>query len=353
MYQHIVKPLLFTIDPERAHHYAIQLAKVGLKLPFMSSILGISDSNNHRDLSRNAMGISFKNPVGLAAGFDKDGKHLNILDKLGFGFIEIGTVTPKPQAGNPKPRLFRLKDDQALINRMGFNNDGVDALVRRLEKYRRNDCILGGNIGKNKDTSNENAVQDYNYCFDRLYDFVDYFTINVSSPNTPGLRALQEKEPLSRLLDSIQAMNYKRSTKPVLLKIAPDMTEDQLLEVCELVTNFKLAGMVLTNTTIDRSNLKTDAKEIQHIGMGGLSGAPLKEKANQVLISARGYMPPQSCLIGVGGISSPENALEKLALGADLIQIYTGFIYQGPSFPSKINKLILNGYDIAPMDTVI
>jgi dihydroorotate dehydrogenase len=346
MYHSILKPLLFQMDPEQAHHLTMSLAKVGLYLPFAPTILGIPTVKSTTSAKTSCMGLEFPNPVGLAAGFDKDGKYLNIMEKLGFGFLELGTVTPRPQAGNPKPRLFRLPKDKALINRMGFNNEGVDALARRLEKRTKSDMIIGGNIGKNKDTSNESASDDYLNCFARLFDYVDYFTVNVSSPNTPGLRELQDKEPLKRLLNDIQHKNTALGGKPVLLKIAPDMNEAQLEEVCALTLECGLNGLVLTNTTISREHLTTPVAHINQIGQGGLSGAPLLQQSTNVVEFCRAALPESVAIVGVGGITEPKDALQKLKAGANLVQVYSGLVYYGPSLPGRINELILNEYDM-------
>lgn len=295
-------------------------------------------------LEREVFGIRFKNPVGLAAGFDKDAKLFNALSDFGFGFIEIGTLTPEPQSGNPKKRLFRLKSDQAIINRMGFNNSGVAEAVRRLKGKHR--VLVGGNIGKNKRTPNEKAAQDYLTCFDALFDHVDYFVVNVSSPNTPGLRELQDKEPLTALLRQLKERNAKRGDntsvqmKPILLKIAPDLTNDQLCDIIEIVATTKIDGVIATNTTISRKNLKSD--QAQTGETGGLSGKPLTQRSTEVIRFLAEKSNKAFPIIGVGGIHSPEDALEKLDAGADLVQLYTGFIYEGPSLVKRINQAILN-----------
>lgn len=287
-------------------------------------------------LERELFGLKFPNPVGLAAGFDKDAKLYKELSNFGFGFIEIGTVTPKPQPGNDKPRLFRLKEDSAIINRMGFNNGGVDEAVERLK--RNSNVLIGGNIGKNKITPNEEAVNDYIICFEALFDYVDYFVVNVSSPNTPNLRALQEKKPLTDLLQTLQNKNnLKEKRKPILLKIAPDLTDEQLLDIIEIVSETKIDGVIATNTTISREEISSENKK----EIGGLSGKPLKNRATEVI----GFLSEKSNkafpIIGVGGIHSAEDALEKLDAGASLVQLYTGFIYEGPSLIKQINKAIL------------
>ncbi|MEL7123830.1 MAG: quinone-dependent dihydroorotate dehydrogenase, partial [Bacteroidota bacterium] len=296
----------------------------------------------HHTLKRDFAGLSFKNPVGLAAGFDKDGAYLDLMPYLGFGFLELGTVTPKPQVGNPQPRLFRLPEDNALINRMGFNNKGVDALVEQLKNYQKPaDLIIGGNIGKNKVTPNEQAIDDYEICFEALFDYVDYFVVNVSSPNTPGLRALQEKEPLTALLSHLQQLNQAKSTpKPILLKIAPDLTEGQLDDIVEIIQDTNLAGVIATNTTIDRSNLNTSSSTIESIGNGGLSGQPLRDNSTAIIKYIAQKTEGQLPIVAVGGISSAESAKEKLDAGASLVQIYTGLIYEGPGLVSTINRAL-------------
>ena len=298
-------------------------------------------SVKNTSLEREVFGLKFDNPVGLAAGFDKDAKLFDELASFGFGFIEIGTVTPLPQEGNPKPRLFRLKDDSGLINRMGFNNQGIEAVVARLRR-RKTNIIIGGNIGKNKVTPNEKAVDDYAICFEKLFPYVDYFVVNVSSPNTPGLRDLQEKAPLTALLNSLQDLNNKKDKrKPILLKIAPDLINEQLDDIIEIVADTKIDGVVATNTTIDRSGLKTDKTKVEVIGNGGLSGKPVRTRSTAVIKYLADKSNRAFPIIGVGGIHSAEDALEKLDAGATLLQVYTGFIYEGPSLVKRINKAIL------------
>ena len=292
-------------------------------------------------LEREVFGLKFDNPIGLAAGFDKDAKLFDELASFGFGFIEIGTVTPLPQDGNPKPRLFRLKDDSGLINRMGFNNQGIEAVVARLRR-KKSDIIIGGNIGKNKVTPNEEAANDYAICFEKLFPYVDYFAVNVSSPNTPGLRDLQEKEPLTALLNSLQKLNNKKDIrKPILLKIAPDLTNEQLDDIITIVADTKIDGVIATNTTINRSGLKTDKNKVDAIGNGGLSGKPVGLRSTEVIKYLADKSNRAFPIIGVGGIHSAEDALEKLDAGATLLQVYTGFIYEGPSLVKRINKAIL------------
>ena len=292
-------------------------------------------------LEREVFGIKFDNPVGLAAGFDKDAKLFDELASFGFGFIEIGTVTPLPQDGNPKPRLFRLNDDSGLINRMGFNNQGIELVVARLRR-KKSDIIIGGNIGKNKETLNEDAVNDYAICFEKLFSYVDYFAVNVSSPNTPGLRDLQEKKPLTALLNSLQDLNNKKEKrKPILLKIAPDLTNEQLDDIIDIVADTKIDGVIATNTTVDRSGLKTAENSVQAMGNGGLSGKPIRLRSTQVIKYLADKSNKAFPIIGVGGIHSAEDAIEKLDAGATLLQVYTGFIYEGPSIVKRINKAIL------------
>ena len=294
-----------------------------------------------KKLERELFGIRFTNPVGLAAGFDKDAKLIDELACFGFGFIEIGTLTPRPQPGNDKPRLFRLPADKGLINRLGFNNGGVSAAAQRLVK-RKSNVIVGGNIGKNKVTPNENAFDDYKICFEELYPHVDYFVVNVSSPNTPGLRELQEKEPLKKLLTGVKQLSLNKPTpKPILLKIAPDLTDTQLADIVEILIDTKTDGVIATNTTITREGLSTDAKEIERIGNGGLSGKPLAARSNEVISFLRLRLGKNYPIIGVGGIMSSDDALAKISAGADLIQVYTGFVYEGPGFVKKLNEAIL------------
>ena len=292
-------------------------------------------------MEKELFGLKFPNPVGLAAGFDKDATLFNELACFGFGFIEIGTLTPKAQSGNEKPRMFRLPEDEGLINRMGFNNNGVENAVIKLKK-RRTNVIIGGNIGKNKNTPNEEAVSDYEKCFEALFDYVDYFVINVSSPNTPGLRALQEKAPLTELLKRIKELNTKKKKpKSILLKIAPDLTNEQLDDIIEIVAETKIDGVIATNTTIDRSNLKTDKSEVEALGAGGVSGKPLTKRSTEVIQYLSEKSNKAFPIIGVGGIHSPEDAIDKINAGASLVQVYTGFIYEGPVLVKNINKMIL------------
>jgi dihydroorotate dehydrogenase len=344
MYKFFIRRILFLFDPEAIHHFTFGLLRWKGKVPGFTTLLKLIFSIEDKRLERNILGLHFKNPVGLAAGFDKDAKLIDEMAGFGFGFIEIGTLTPKPQSGNDKPRLFRLPKDEAIINRMGFNNEGVLAAVHRLKK-RKSNVIVGGNIGKNKTTPNENAFEDYNYCFEQLFPYVDYFVVNVSSPNTPNLRALQEKEPLKKLLSQVKALSLaKPKPKPILLKIAPDLTVEQLNDVIEILKETKTDGVIATNTTISREGLTTSKENVLAMGAGGLSGKPVSEKSNEVISYLRNQLGPDYPIIGVGGIMSVESALEKIKAGADLIQIYTGFIYEGPGFVKKINKAMLLQY---------
>ena len=381
MYKSLIRPLLFFLDAEQAHYFTFSMVRFLSKLGF-SGIFKRMYSIEDERLEREVFGIRFKNPVGLAAGFDKDAKLYNELSDFGFGFVEIGTLTPKPQEGNPKKRLFRLKPDQAIINRMGFNNNGVADAVGRLKKNHR--VLIGGNIGKNKTTPNKNAVEDYLICFDALFDHVDYFVVNVSSPNTPGLRELQDKEPLTALLQKLKMRNtglaeikagtkpakersLKEQTverpatgqqfvehrtmekkfpgqqpvrgKPILLKIAPDLTDDQLLDIIDIVEVTQIDGVIATNTTIARKDLRSDI--VQTKESGGLSGKPLTERSTEIIRFLAEKSGKAFPIIGVGGIHSPKDALEKLEAGADLVQLYTGFIYEGPKLVKRINQAIL------------
>jgi len=344
MYKLLLRPFLFLFDPEKVHHFTFRLLTIKGKVPGFKAIVSSMFKYEHAKLERTLFGIRFKNPVGLAAGFDKDAKLIDELAAFGFGFIEIGTLTPKAQAGNDKPRLFRLPKDQAIINRMGFNNGGVAEAVERLKK-RSSQVIVGGNIGKNKITPNENALDDYAYCFEQLYAHVDYFVVNVSSPNTPGLRELQEKEPLRKLLSYVKGLSLAKSTpKPVLLKIAPDLTESQLNDVIEILKETNTDGIIATNTTISREGLSTAAEEVQAIGAGGLSGKPLTQRSTEVITYLRKNLGKTYPIIAVGGIMTPQDAIDKLNAGADLIQVYTGFVYEGPGFVKRINKAIATNY---------
>ena len=341
MYKLLFKPIFFLFSPETIHNIVFAMIKIASRIPLTmwiwKKIFVIKDAS----LKRNVFGLTFDNPVGLAAGFDKDAKLYNELAAFGFGFIEIGTLTPKRQPGNPKPRLFRLHQDEALINRMGFNNGGVEKAVERLKK-RNTQIMIGGNIGKNKVTPNEVATRDYEISFESLFPYVDYFVVNVSSPNTPGLRELQDKEPLTKLLMRLQELNaVKESRKPILLKIAPDLTDVQLDDIIAIVQDSKIDGVIATNTTIDRSMLTTAQKKVDAIGNGGLSGKPVKARSTEVIRYLSEKSNQAFPIIGVGGIHSAKDAIEKLEAGASLVQVYTGFIYEGPTLIKRINKAIL------------
>lgn len=337
MYKSFIRPVLFGFDPERIHRFTFSFLQTIFKIPGLARVVSRQFNVRDKGLEREVFGIKFKNPVGLAAGLDKDAELYGELGSLGFGFVEIGTVTPEPQPGNPKKRLFRLKQDSGLINRMGFNNQGVEAAVARLKKN-DGDVLIGGNIGKNKKTPNADAVEDYKTCFDRLFPVVDYFVVNVSSPNTPNLRALQDKGPLKKILNTLQISNQKQdSRKPILLKIAPDLNEAQLLDIIEIVEETGIDGIIATNTTICRKALRSKSKT----ETGGLSGKPLTERSTEVIRflseKSNGKIP----IIGVGGVHTPKDATDKLEAGASLVQLYTGFIYEGPKLIKKINQEIL------------
>ncbi len=332
MYKAIIRRFLFLFDAEKVHHFTFLILKISFKIPFVKSLIKSIYDKSTNKTERNLFGLKFKNYVGLAAGFDKNAKLIDELACFGFGFIEIGTVTPKPQIGNTKKRLFRLKKDKAIINRMGFNNDGVDAVVKRLKKI-KSDIIIGGNIGKNKITPNEKAVDDYVICFTKLFDYVDYFVVNVSSPNTPNLRALQDKKPLSKILKTLQNLNDKKEyRKPILLKIAPDLTNEQLLDIVDIVSETKIDGVIATNTTISRENLTSKNK----VEVGGLSGKPLNNRTTEVITFLAENSNNSFPIIGVGGIFSKKDAIDKMQNGANLVQIFTGFIYEGPSLIKKL-----------------
>lgn len=336
----LFKPILFLFAPEKAHKITTRLLHWALLLPFGKKWFRKLYCVEDQRLEREVFGIRFKNPVGLAAGFDKNAELIDDFTHLGFGFIEIGTLTPKGQPGNPEPRLFRLPKDRALINRLGFNNDGVIDAVQRL-KQRKSNIIVGGNIGKNKITPNEDAIRDYLLCFEELYNYVDYFVVNVSSPNTPGLRELQEKEPLTNLLSTLQTQREKKTEKkPILLKIAPDLTEAQLDDIIDITKNLSLDGLIISNTTIDRPQLAVSEQRIKQIGAGGLSGQPVFDKSTRVLKYVRRHQPTLP-IIAVGGIMSGEDALAKLEAGANLVQVYTGLVYRGPDLIREINEAIL------------
>ncbi|MNS83875.1 Dihydroorotate dehydrogenase [compost metagenome] len=336
----LIKPLFFKYDPEVIHHKVFNWIKNVQAIPGAKQMIKATYCLEYNRLAREVFGIKFKNPVGLAAGFDKDAKLFDELGNLGFGFIEVGTITPVGQPGNDKPRMFRLVDDEALINRMGFNNEGVDEMVKRLKNRKDHSLIIGGNIGKNKVTPNDVADEDFVICFEKLFDVVDYFVVNVSSPNTPGLRDLQDKEPLKKLLFRLQTLNEtKPKSKPILLKIAPDLTNEQLDDIIEIVLETKIAGVIATNTTISREGLKSNPDLVNQ--MGGLSGKPVKDRSTEVIRYLSQKSNKAFPIIGVGGIHSGDDAIEKLNAGASLVQIYTGFIYKGPGLVKEINKKIL------------
>jgi dihydroorotate dehydrogenase len=341
----LIKPIFFKFDPEKVHHFVVNRLKwFHERFPLGQTILRSSFDVKIKGLERKVFGIKFKNPVGLAAGFDKNGEYIEALSDIGFGFIEVGTVTPLPQPGNDKPRMFRLETDKAIINRMGFNNKGVDTLAERLRllKNKNSEIVIGGNIGKNKNTPNEDAVSDYVKCFDRLHEVVDYFVVNVSSPNTPGLRALQEKEPLMDLLNTLEKRNQKNPVKrPILLKIAPDLSNEQLDDIVEIVLSTGIAGVIATNTTINREGLYSDALVVKETG--GLSGKPLAKRSTEVIRYLSEKSNKAFPIIGVGGIHSPQDAKDKLDAGASLVQLYTGFIYEGPGLIKDICKALVIG----------
>lgn len=341
MYHFLIKPILFLFNPEKVHYAVMGILKFLLHIPGGKFLFRSMYCVVDKKLERKILGLTFPNPVGLAAGFDKDAKWFNDLGYLGFGFVEIGTVTPIAQPGNDKPRLFRLPADAALINRMGFNNEGASAAAMRLREQKPR-LIIGGNIGKNKNTSAENAVDDYLKCFRVLREVVDYFVVNVSSPNTPGLRSLQEKEPLLRILHALVIENKNGGVvKPILLKIAPDLNEAQLDDIIEIVKQTRIEGVIATNTTISRDGLKTQKEEVDNLGAGGLSGVPLRDRSTEVIRYLAEMSKKSFVIIGVGGIHSAKDAKEKLDAGADLVQLYTGFIYEGPGIVAAINKSLL------------
>lgn len=340
MYKLLIRPILFLFDPEDVHYFTFRVLKMVHRLG-LGSLIKQNFKLEDPKLEREVFGLKFKNPVGLAAGFDKNALLYEEFSNFGFGFIEIGTVTPKPQDGNPKKRLFRLKEDSAIINRMGFNNEGVAVVVERLKENKN--VLIGGNIGKNKVTPNAEAVSDYISCFDALYAYVDYFVVNVSSPNTPNLRELQEKEPLTRLLQTLQEQNKKQALvhqidqKPILLKIAPDLTDTQLLDIIDIIKETETAGVIATNTTISRDGLASANKT----ETGGLSGKPLTVRSTEVIRFLAEKSNNAFPIIGVGGIHSAQDALDKLNAGASLVQLYTGFVYEGPQLVKAINKRLL------------
>jgi len=341
MYKLILRPLFFLFDPEKIHHITFSLIKNSSKIPGVTWLFRSLFAIEDKRLERNVFGLTFKNPVGLAAGFDKNAVLYNELANFGFGFIEIGTVTPKAQIGNPKKRLFRLKNDQGIINRMGFNNEGLEAAISQL-KENKGKLIIGGNIGKNTNTKPEDYTKDYLECFNALHPYVDYFVLNVSCPNVGSHAKLNDKDYLEELIGAVQKANktFDRQ-KPILLKIAPDLNNDQLDEIIQLVAETKLDGVIASNTSTDRTGLKASNNQLEAIGNGGLSGQPIKDKSTRVIKYLSDNSNKSFPIIGVGGIHSANDAIEKLNAGADLVQIYTGFIYEGPILIKAINKAIL------------
>ena len=341
MYKLIIRRILFQFDPEKIHYFIFSLIKFLCKIPFVPSVFKYLYQVNDKRLEQKLFGLTFKNPVGLAAGFDKNAVLYNELANFGFGFIEIGTVTPEGQSGNPKKRLFRLKDDEGIINRMGFNNEGLEAAILKLKKN-KGKLIIGGNIGKNTQTSEENYTSDYKICFQGLHPYVDYFVLNVSCPNVDSHAKLNDKNYLIELISACQELNNKEDKqKPILLKIAPDLNNYQLDEIIELISETKIDGVIASNTSISRNNLKASKSRLDHIGNGGVSGKPIKNQSTKVIQYLSDKSNKSFPIIGVGGIHSAKDALEKIKAGANLVQIYTGFIYEGPGLIKKINKAIL------------
>lgn len=341
MYKVFIRPVFFLFDPEKIHHFTFSLLKFLSKIPLVSPLFRSMYQVNDQRLERKLFGLTFKNPVGLAAGFDKNAVLYNELADLGFGFVEIGTVTPKGQVGNPKKRLFRLKDDQGIINRMGFNNEGLEAAITQLKKN-KGKVLIGGNIGKNTATAPENYTEDYLTCFEGLHPYVDYFVLNVSCPNVSSHAKLEDADYLKELIVAVQEINNtKASKKPILLKIAPDLNHTQLDEIITLVADTGIDGVIASNTSVDRTGLKASAEMLEAIGNGGLSGQPIKDRSTAVIQYLASKSNKAFPIIGVGGIHSEKDALEKLEAGADLIQVYTGFIYEGPRLIKRINKAIL------------
>jgi len=344
MYKKIIRPLLFLFDPERIHQVVSRILKAVMAFPGMRKFAKKLYLMNDPRLERELWGITFPNPVGMAAGFDKEGRLFNEIAALGFGFVEIGTFTPIGQRGNSKPRLFRLKQDEALINRMGFNNSGVDEAVERLKKNKPK-CVIGGNIGKNTNTPNENAVEDYEVAFEKLFPYVDYFVINVSCPNITDMSELQDKDSLRQIVRKVMELNQSKvKSKPVLLKISPDLNNSQIDDSLEIIEEYGISGVIATNTTITRDNLITSPAQINEIGEGGLSGKPLRDRATEVIRYISRKTEKSLPIIGVGGIHSADDAIEKLKAGATLLQVYTGFVYEGPGIANRINRAILKRY---------
>jgi len=343
MYKSIIRPIFFSFDPEKIHHFTFSLIKTASKIPgipnLFRSLYQVKDSR----LEREVFGLKFPNPVGLAAGFDKEAKLYNELSNFGFGFIEIGTITPKAQVGNPKKRLFRLKEDNAIINRMGFNNQGVEAAIENL-KNKRSNLIVGGNIGKNTDTKPEDYTADYEVCFKALHPYVDYFVVNVSCPNVGSHAKLQDKGYLLELLGTLKELSNKETVqKPIVLKIAPDLNNEQLDEIIEVIAETNIDGVIASNTSVSREGLKTNKKQLDTIGNGGVSGKPVADKSTAVIKYLSDNSNKAFPIIGVGGIHSAQDALDKINAGATLVQVYTGFIYEGPKLVKDINKAILKG----------
>jgi dihydroorotate dehydrogenase len=341
MYKSIIRPILFLFDPEKVHYFTFSLIKTLCKIPLVSFVFRSLYVLDDKRLERTLFGITFKSPVGLAAGFDKNAVLYKELSNFGFGFIEIGTVTPKRQVGNPKKRLFRLKDDQGIINRMGFNNDGVEAAIKNL-KNNNGQVIIGGNIGKNTVTTPENYTEDYCEVFKALHPYVDYFVLNVSCPNVGSHAKLNDKDYLIELISACKVLNsQEKKQKPILLKIAPDLNNIQLDEIIDLVNETKIDGVIASNTSTNRENLKVSKERLEEIGNGGVSGQPLKNQSTAVIKYLADTSNKSFPIVGVGGIHSEKDALDKLNAGADLVQLYTGFIYEGPSLVKRINKAIL------------
>ncbi len=346
MYKFLIRPLFFLFQPESIHHFIIKLIKSVFRIAVVRRLVNRTYIIEHQDLEQEFFGLTFKNPVGLAAGFDKDAAVFNEFASFGFSFIEVGTITPKAQAGNEKPRSFRLVKDKALINRMGFNNMGAAEAVKKLRR-RTSQVIIGGNIGKNTLTDNKDAAGDYACCFNDLYDHVDYFAVNVSCPNITSLSELQDRDQLAGIIERLVTLRREKSIrKPILVKISPDLNDAQIDDVISIVSEYELDGIIAANTSIGRDNLKTDPKKIARIGHGGLSGAPVRLRSTQVISyihnKTRGKVP----IIGVGGIMCPQDAMEKIRAGASLVQIYTGFIYDGPGLAKRINLEILKHKDL-------
>jgi dihydroorotate dehydrogenase len=342
-YKSILRPVFFLIPPETVHNLVVFVLRIITKFKFIKFLLQKYFVVESPELHRTVAGIKFKNPVGLAAGFDKKAEIIDGIEALGFGFMEIGTITPLPQSGNEKPRVFRLIKDKALINRMGFNNIGCTESIKNLKSIKKRNIIIGGNIGKNKITPIEQASSDYIKCIEQLCPYIDYFTLNISSPNTPELRKLQNKNYLYDLLKSIVAkIKETPEPKPVFVKIAPDLDTQDIDDIIELVNTFEIAGIIATNTTIARDNLQTDYEKVKNAGEGGLSGQPLKQKSNEIIKHLRSGLKKEKAIMAVGGIFTNEDAFEKLNAGADLIQVYTGFIYEGPAIARRINKAIID-----------